>query len=1530
MKHFAFKLMLFIWLILFLNNSLTAQLYINEWMPDNDNYLTDQEGEYDDWFEIYNAGTVAVNLNGYFLSDDPAEPQLFQVVQNLLVPADGFLLLWADGDLDQGDNHVDFKLSANGESIVLSDPAGNLIHQVDFGPFPTDFSSGFFSDGSANQIIFEEPTPGTANNGQAVPEPLSPPLFTIDGGFYTQTQNLTLQLPPDATQVYYTLNSSAPHPDSSDTFLYNNPITISETTVVRAVSSATGFQNSPVASEIYYFNTPYNLPTLSIIADLDDLFGPDGIHTNPFEGGSDWERFCQLELFETGGGGFAIDAGIRIQGSSSVGAPKKSFRIFFEEEYGNKFLEYPLFAGNTVEAFRNIVLRSGYDDDLTTGSGTLLRDPLASDIYEKTGGLVADRRWAILTINGEYWGIYDIRESVNEHFIESHINDNDFDMIRMTKFADDLKEGSLEDWTLLRHFLNHNDCSNPEIYAEAIRDIDVENLINFLAFVQVTAYNSWTWGTSVYKADNGGKWRFTPWDMDRSLFSREWDGFAAIEDTSGILYNNYLPKSLVRNEGFRHQFLNRTADLLNSINETNNIIADLNLIKNEISSEVPDEINRWVPDESFSEWEEEVENIEELLEGRPDTVRSNAVNAYNLSGTERLTLNVNGPGTLEVNTLLPASFPWSGIYFRDVPVRIKAVPDPGYAFAGWSDPDLPISTEIVIDVADYSDLTANFVLGNSENVNIVINEINYHSPDDADGGDWIELYNDDTVPVDLSGWTFFDASGKGFTFMDNTILPDGEYLILAADKDAFLNIYPWINNVIGNFAGINDSGFSLSNGGELLRFTNADESFTDLVDYSDDAPWPVEADGQGPSLQLNQPGLDNAVPENWTASVPTPGRINFDLLESQNIIFPSIADQPTDAAPIEITAAATSGLEVSLEILNGPATLNDNILTLTGEVGTVTIRATQAGDNEYMPAPPVTRSFEVYEKENQTISFASIADQPTDASPIEIMATASSGLAVTLEILNGPATLNNNTLTLTGEVGTVTIRATQSGDNFYNAAAPVTRSFEVYEKENQTINFPFIADQPTDASPILLMATASSGLNVEYEILSGPAMLIGNTIELAGTVGVVRIRAFQNGNINYNAAAEVIVEFNVYEKESQTINFPEIPDQPVGTTEVTLGATASSGLSVSYELVGGPAIVSGNTLLLDNVTGIVSVRAVQNGDLQYQAAPPVIRSFTIIEQLTQVIELPAIPDQLTTAPPVVLPVVASSGLPIQYEVVSGPATIENGIEVVLDGIEGVIIIRATQPGNAEFSAAMPVEVGFAVILSDQDFPAETCMVDIDPAEYPYISEVIFGTISNTSENENYSGNLDQQTILNRAATVPLTLGIEKLEDTYISVWIDYNRNGSFADEGEIVFEAVVLGNNSFQLETEITVPTDARIGATRMRLIAHRNDFASPCPASYSGEVEDYGIYLDDVTNIPVPTEILPAIRPNPFTDYVEIDWPVSGYEMSVYNSIGQRVYYRVVNGSASNIATNHWENGIYFIKLRDQQGKIITQVLIK
>ena len=155
--------------------------------------------------------------------------------------------------------------------------------------------------------------------------------------------------------------------------------------------------------------------------------------------------------------------------------------------------------------------------------------------------------------------------------------------------------------------------------------------------------------------------------------------------------------------------------------------------------------------------------------------------------------------------------------------------------------------------------------------NIVINEINYNSIDDFDPGDWVELYNIGEDSVDLSRWVFSDElDSHTYLFPNNTVLDSNEYLVLCGDVTAFLKIFPAVNNFIGSFY------FGLSGKGELIRLFDADGNLIDSVQYSDDLPWPEEADGEGSTLSLINPTYNNIYPHSWKASLGhgTPGIIN--------------------------------------------------------------------------------------------------------------------------------------------------------------------------------------------------------------------------------------------------------------------------------------------------------------------------------------------------------------------------------------------------------------------------------------------------------------------------------------------------------------------------------------------------------------------------------------------------------------------------------------------------------------------------------
>lgn len=185
-------------------NPTKAQLLINELMASNETTIANELGEYEDWIEIYNAGTSDIDLGGYYISDDPMLPTLWQIPTTnaslTTVPAQGFLLLWADKNVMAGALHLDIKLGSGGEALLLVDPDGvTIVDQVTFGPQSTDVSYGRTNDGEANFQQFTNPTPNAPNDASTA----SNLTYQISVSSATQTiGDDALQLGVDRGSVY--------------------------------------------------------------------------------------------------------------------------------------------------------------------------------------------------------------------------------------------------------------------------------------------------------------------------------------------------------------------------------------------------------------------------------------------------------------------------------------------------------------------------------------------------------------------------------------------------------------------------------------------------------------------------------------------------------------------------------------------------------------------------------------------------------------------------------------------------------------------------------------------------------------------------------------------------------------------------------------------------------------------------------------------------------------------------------------------------------------------------------------------------------------------------------------------------------------------------------------------------------------------------------------------------------------------------------------------------------------------------------
>ena len=445
-----------------------------------------------------------------------------------------------------------------------------------------------------------------------------------------------------------------------------------------------------------------------------------------------------------------------------------------------------------------------------------------------------------------------------------------------------------------------------------------------------------------------------------------------------------------------------------------------------------------------------------------------------------------------------------------------------------------------------------------------------------------------------------------------------------------------------------------------------------------------EGPGDG-STEINILCIDNnggEIEETFTISVvKVPQSITFNPIDDIDLV-----DQNT----VTLSAIATSGLDVEFELLTGDGSITGNELTV-NQTGVFEVEATQPGDDTFAAAEPVVVSFNVIDsrKDDQTITFTdNLSGLTYGDGTITLSGTASSGLEVSYTA-EGVVEVNGNTLTIVN-AGDARVTAIQSGDENYNPADPVAITFDVEKApltataDDQTITFG--DDIPT------FTVTYDGFLNgddeTDIDVLPGTETIAGSFSD-AGTYAI----EVGSGNDN-NYAFDYVNGTLTIEKADQSIIFNEVGDRDIATSnQIVLQSSASSGLAVSYEL-------QGNGQLLDNVitierTGTFVVTAFQSGDDNYNAAPSVTQTFLVTNsnKENQTITFEVIPDQ-EYGDQLTLTATASSGLPVDYNLISGNATVENRVWTLL-GI-GEYEIQAFQDGDDDFNPAQPVSQQFTV------------------------------------------------------------------------------------------------------------------------------------------------------------------------------------------------------------------------------------------
>ncbi len=902
-----FIILFIAWGLIVLNTN--AQLYINEVIPSNDNIIGDNYGEYDDVIEIYNAGNTSVNLAGYYLSDDSGSPLLWQIPSTnstlTTVPAGGYLIFWADNETAQGANHLNFKLSSGGESIRLTKPDGvTTVDNLSFPAVGEDEGYGRLPDGSATFSQLSPASPAATNNNSQ--PKMDMPVFSISGGMYSGTQSVELNSTMPGSTIRYTTDGSEPTNNSA---VYSTALMLNSITVLRARAFKNGYAASDVASATYLIGVNHDLPVVCINTNPDNLWddqigihveGTNGIidycNTTPKNYNQDWERPANIQMYESDGTfAFNIDAGLSISGACSRNHPQKSFNIATKKIYPSEDIDYQLFPERDQDEFRRFKLRNGGSE----WNNSIIRDAVVQALVKDDVDIDASGfRSSVVYLNGEYWGIMNIRDIFSEHYLNykfPKIDKDSIDLLKLRFYEEwylpqnlinvSASEGDTVAFMQLYNFVENNDFSNASNYAQVTDLIDINEYINYNIVQIYTANTDWPANNvRVWREQNaGGKFRWILFDGDFALGGKANTNserianppyfnalYQAIRDDQvgwpNTENSTLILRKLLQNTEFKNEFIQRFATQINILFDPTRGAAIVDNYKTGMLPEMQDHLSKWnLNGQSVPTWESEIDYLKTWLSERPFHMRQHIQDYFGISGRYDLTLNFdqNTNGVVAINSnefVVP--FNYTGKYFSNTPLQLRAIPNPGHRFVRWQETG-NTNASITVNYSSAQTLTPVF----EPALDIVINEIHYHPDDTINNKEFIEIYNPDTKARDLTKYKF--DSGICFEFPEGTTINAGEYIIIAADATQYLGnayqVFQWEES-------------KLNNDGEKLVLQNSIKTTIDTVRYNDGMPWALLADGFGASLELNYPlPTDNITAADWHASAPeggTPGAQN--------------------------------------------------------------------------------------------------------------------------------------------------------------------------------------------------------------------------------------------------------------------------------------------------------------------------------------------------------------------------------------------------------------------------------------------------------------------------------------------------------------------------------------------------------------------------------------------------------------------------------------------------------------------------------
>ena len=610
-----------------------------------------------DWVEIYNSTGSAVSLAGYGLSNNPKNPAKW-VFPDISIEPGEYLLLYATGSADKAQKKnlkLNFCISSTGEALFFFDPNGKLIDKLSAGRMRSGQSYG--RDGSDNRFYYAEPTPG-AQNGKGYEGITQLPAFSVTPGIYDNAVTVAITAGEGET-IRYTTDCTTPNASSE---VYSGELSISKNSVIRAAAFRDGYLSGDVATATYLFRSDgvnHALPVVTLVTDPDNLWNSKtGIYATGDQFDPDaasyadtlksatyyqakfateeqvdtiWEKPAAFSLFDDNGKQvFTQNVGIRIAGSFGRGRAQKGFNVIARKEYGKGSMEYPFFENRPYTEYKAVVLRAGAQDQ----NRSKIRDELASGLLEGTdiNILYQAYRPTVLYLNGEYWGVYFMKEKRNRFFVAQHENTENNVDLAIGKGFKQRSYGDNSDWVSLYEYATSHDLSSADAYNYVAERMDVDSFRDYM-IAEIYNGNTDTYNFQYYRL-KGGKWKFIFYDFCWGFQNPGHETLAfRMGKTPSDVCSAKLFAAMLQNKGWRDSFCRRFGELLNTAFAPERVSALIDELYGYVEPEIKREREKFNKDTfmgvkqpntnlgTYEGFQSEISKLKEFAQKRPEEIK---------------------------------------------------------------------------------------------------------------------------------------------------------------------------------------------------------------------------------------------------------------------------------------------------------------------------------------------------------------------------------------------------------------------------------------------------------------------------------------------------------------------------------------------------------------------------------------------------------------------------------------------------------------------------------------------------------------------------------------------------------------------------------------------------------------------------------------------------------------------------------------------------------------------------------------------